>query len=162
MHAPRPLLVAAALSGLGCAGILPLSAAEQLAGEWVGTVPCGSDADWEIEWDLVAMDGADLDGTGTLTASREQNETAFYLHYELDVDAETSGAQQLDVSGTVTDCQGQDAGGEGVDCNPVSTGSPLFDASEFTWDGADTIDVDIVAEELGAILWECHGDLLRD
>ncbi len=154
--------VASAVAALGCTGILPLSAAEQVAGEWAGTVACGTDASWELSWDLVAMDGGDLDGTGKLTAAREQNETAFYLHYELDVDANASGAQELDVSGTVIDCEGQDNGGEGVGCDPVTTGGELFGSAEFTWDGADTIDADIFAGELGNILWECHGDLLRD
>ncbi len=147
---------------LGCTGLLPTDAADALAGEWYGVVPCGSDAAMTLQWDLTSSGGGDLDGFGSLRAERAEGEQAFYVIHDVDVDAEGSGAQELEVAGTVESCEGNDSSGDGVSCDPLAMGSVLFVSGEFTWDGADAIDVDVEGEEIGNIIWECHGGMERD
>jgi len=147
---------------LGCTGMLPTDAATELAGEWFGVVPCGSDAALTVEWDLSYGGEGDLDGSGSLHAERGEGGVAFYALYGLDVDVEGSGAQELDATATVTSCEGNDSTGDGRSCEPLAPGSALFVTGEFTWDGQDAIEVDVEAENIGNIVWECHGGMERD
>ncbi len=147
---------------LGCTGLLPADAADELAGEWYGVIPCGSDAAVTLEWDLTSSGGGDLDGTGSLRAERAEGGEAFYVVHDVDVDAEGVGAQELEVAGTVESCEGNDSSGDGRSCDPLVVGAVLFTTGEFTWDGEDAIDVDIEGEEIGNIIWECHGGMERD
>ncbi|MBM4366079.1 MAG: hypothetical protein FJ102_07675 [Deltaproteobacteria bacterium] len=159
-RAPVLALLVPAL--LGCAGLFPADAADALAGEWYGVIPCGSDAAVTLDWDLTSSGGGDLDGRGSLRAERAEDGEAFYIVHELGVDAEDSGAQELEVTGTVESCEGNDNSGDGLSCDPLAAGSVLFVTGEFTWDGADAIDVDIEGEEIGNVIWECHGGMERD
>ena len=133
-----------------------LIACSSLQGDWEGEGDCtieGDDMEWESELALEPAAGGEYEGEGEFSyvieffdEDGDAHEISWAMEFELTVETDGPGEQELDVESESTDCDihldGEPYSAEEVGAEELCNGEDVLRSWEFEWDGANTIRFD--------------------